>query len=121
LLFGAALAPGVFDAVVVGVVLGGVISVCVVWRELGPIAEGKGPPSRDPATFAMAMRRVAAIYLAFALPLFVVAVFMGGVAPIVVTALNLGLGLLGFVVVRHRLGAMSGERPDCVGSRDQRR
>jgi hypothetical protein len=53
----------------------------------------------------MAMRRLAAIYLAVAFLFFVVAVITGGAAPIVVTALNLGLGLLGFAVARRRLGA----------------
>jgi hypothetical protein len=105
LLAGTAIAPGTFDAVVVGVLLGGVISVCVVWRELRPNAGEKGPPSRNPATFAMLMRRLAAIYLAVAFLLFVVAVATGEAAPIVITALNLGLGLLGFVGARLGLGA----------------
>lgn len=101
MLTGAALAPGTFVPVVVGVMFGGVISVFVVWRELGPTAEEKGPPSRNPATFAMAMRRLAAIYLAIAFLFFVVAIITGGAAPIIITALNLGLGLLGFVVARR--------------------
>jgi hypothetical protein len=104
LLTDAALAPGAFDAVVVGVLFGGVISVYVVWRELGPTADEKGPPSRSPATFAMAMRMLATTYLAVAFLFFVVAVITGGTAQIVITALNLGLGLLGFVVARRRLG-----------------
>jgi hypothetical protein len=78
--------------------LGGVISVFVVWWELGPTAEEK---RRGPLTFEMAMRRLTAIYLAITLLFFVVAVITGGAAPIVITAFNLGLGLLGFVVARR--------------------
>jgi hypothetical protein len=104
LLADAALAPGTFDAAVVGVLLGGVISVYAVWRGLGPTAEEKGPPGRSPATFAMAMRTLAAIYLAVAFLFFVVAVITGDTAPIVFTTLNLSIGLLGFVVARRGLG-----------------
>jgi hypothetical protein len=101
LLTAAALAPGTFVAVVIGGMLGGVISVLVVWREMAPTAEKKGSPSRDPATFAMAMRRVAAIYLAIALLFLGVAIITGGATPMIVTALNLGVGLMGFVVARR--------------------
>jgi hypothetical protein len=103
LLTGTALAPGTFVSVVVGVLLGGAISVLVVWRELGPTAGEKGTGSQNPMTFATAMRKVAAIYLAITFLFFVVAVVTGETVPIVATALNLGVGLFGFVAV-HRSG-----------------
>lgn len=94
----AALAHGTFVPVVVGVMLGGVISVFIIRRELGPTAGKKGMPSPNQMTFAMGLRRMATIYLAVAFLLFVVAVITGGVAPIVTTGLNLALALLGLVV-----------------------
>jgi peptidoglycan/LPS O-acetylase OafA/YrhL len=104
LLVSADIPPGTFVPVVIGVLLAGVISVYVVWREMRPTPAGDGLPTRTLEERARALRRVAAIYSAITFLCFLVAVIAGGTASMVITGLNVGLGLLGLVLARRSVG-----------------
>jgi fatty acid desaturase len=86
--------------IIVGIMIGGVVCALVVRRTMRPGAvSSEGEPFGDDERRS-AMQTVAFIYALWALPCFLAAIFVGGTAVLLLSAINLAAA----VVILFRLG-----------------